>query len=83
MSQYYCIPERTIETLKRYVDQRNEPGQFVRAVLENNLKESMARADLDNRVCMFEIVQYVYNELPGICWGTPEKVHKWLANEEN
>lgn len=50
----------------------------MRAVLENNLTEAFGRADMDNREAMFDIVQYCYNELPFVCWGSKEKVSKWL-----
>jgi len=36
------VPEHTIGSIDRYIDQRIEPGGFLRAVLENNLKEAMA-----------------------------------------
>ena len=66
------------ETLDRYVNHQIPTGGFLQAVLENDLKEACARADDINRYRLFEIVQYCYNEIPSICWGTPEKVSKWL-----
>ncbi len=65
-------------SLKRYVDQRIETGSFLRAVLENNLKEAFGRADHINIGRMFEIVQYCYNEIPKNCWGSEEAVKEWL-----
>lgn len=67
-------------SLNRYAKERVLTGDFLRAVLENNLCEAICRADSDNRKDILEIVQYVYNELPGNCWGSKEIVEKWLSN---
>lgn len=75
------IPERILESLNAYAKEGRPTGGFLRAVLENNLSEAFGRADEENRKCLFEIVSYVYNELPIPCWGSPEKVKAWLSNE--
>jgi len=72
------IPQRILESLGAYVNERRPTGGFLRAILENNLMEAMGRADEDNRQCLFHIVSYIYNELPMDCWGSPEKVRDWL-----
>lgn len=72
----------TKSSLDRYVENRVPTGDFLRAVLENNLKETFRRADPRNRQDLFEIVQYVYNELPQACWGSPTKVDAWLDEKE-
>ena len=69
------------ESLDRYAQRHVATGGFLQAVLENNLKESMARADEDNQRDLFEIVCYLYNELPAACWGSPELVRTWLAQK--
>ena len=28
---------------------------------------------------MFEIVKYLYNDVPADCWGSPELVKAWVA----
>jgi hypothetical protein len=70
------------EALDEYVRIGRPTGDFLRAVLSNNLAESFGRADMQNRHDMFEIVNYVYNELPGAAWGSPEKVKAWLKRFE-
>jgi len=75
------IPERILESLKAYAETRRPTGGFLQAVLENNLSEAFGRADIENRKCIFEIVNYVYNELPAPCWGSPKKVKEWLADK--
>jgi hypothetical protein len=52
---------------------------FLRAVLENNLKEAAVRADDEAQACLVDIVLFIYNELPSICWGLPENVSAWIT----
>jgi hypothetical protein len=54
-------------------------GDFLRAVLENNLTEAFGRADEYNLRTLHAIVAYVYNELPSPSHGSPEKVRTWQA----
>lgn len=67
-----------VESINRYVEHKIEPGGFVRAVLENDLKNAFGRADAHNRHNLYDIVSYCYNEIPMTCWGSPEAVKKWL-----
>ena len=76
------IPKNTLAGLKRYIKDRIHPGGFLIAVLENNLRKSFRQADKANREALFEIVCHCYNELPSICWGSPEKVKNWLLRKE-
>ncbi len=66
------------ESLDLYGREGCPTGSFLQACLENKLVEAFARADEGNRLDMFEIAGYLYNELPDPCWGSPEKVKAWL-----
>jgi len=70
---------KNLDGLKRYVEQRVPTGSFLRAILENNLKEACMRADSENIKVIPIYVSWLFNEAPGICWGSPEKVKDWLA----
>ena len=76
------VPDHTLGGLHRYVNHRLPPGDFLRAVLENNLTEALGRADDTNQRTIKEIVSFIYSCLPSNCWGSREKVEKWLAGEE-
>ena len=71
-----------VEALDNYVCHHIETGSFLRAVLENDLREAFGRADHENQERMFEIVQYCYNEIPSTCWGSKEAVKNWLNSEK-
>jgi hypothetical protein len=66
------------EALRRW-GAREHPfvGDFLRAVLSNNLMEAVGRADGYNIRTLPAICSYVYNELPSNCHGSPEIVTLW------
>lgn len=70
-----------IPCIDRYVDHRIPTGGFLEAVLSNDLREAFGRADIQNRYLMFDIVSYLYSEVPSACWGSPERVKNWLSPE--
>jgi len=79
---YSKISPTTMGGLKRYIENRIEGGGFLTAVLSNNLKEAIGRADNWNLETLLIIVCWLYNEAPSDCWGSPEKVSAWLKNEK-
>ena len=72
------IPARMHGGIQRYVEQHIKPGDFLMAVLCNNLKEACHRADDENVDLLPVYVAYFYNEAPSSCWGSPEKVWEWI-----
>jgi hypothetical protein len=75
------MKQSTKDTIDGYVKHRWRPGSFVQAVLENDLMSAMGQADEQNRRDIFEICMYVYNEIPGSCHGSPERVRTWLKGK--
>ena len=80
--RYYMVPASTLDTLVHYIYERRPTGGFLQAVLSNDLKESFARADEQNRATLFNICSLLYNEAPSPCWGSPEKYKAWLAGRD-
>jgi len=74
------IPAHTLAALDRYVKHHILPGGFLTAVLSNDLFGAIARADRENKLALSEICQYIYNELPGDCWGSKDIMWKWVEN---
>ena len=77
------MKESTKRGIDNYVEKHVPVGSFLQAVLENNLKEAMFGADDDNILDIVDIVRYCHWEIPSICWGSPEKVEKWLDRSQN
>jgi hypothetical protein len=78
MQKAMNCPQDIQESLQLYVEHRVPPGDFLYAVLTNNLRESFGRADDENRAALFEIVAYCWNHIPSVCWGSPARVSEWL-----
>lgn len=68
------------ESLELYLSHGIRPGQFLVAVLENDLFEAMSRADSYNAATIHQIVIYIYNRLPCAAFGSRERVQEWLAH---
>ncbi len=79
---YELIPEHMHGALKRYIEDGILPGGFLTAVLQNNLKEAIGRADHLNMDQLPNYVRFLYNFAPGPCWGSPEKVAAWVDAHE-
>lgn len=73
------VPDGLIVGLVRYVTHGYRPGHFLRAVLENNLMDAMARADFDSRLALHGICVFIYNDLPAKAHGSPARVDQWIA----
>jgi len=67
----------TKRAIDNHVDFGYETGNFVYAVLTNNLKEAVGRADLENLQDLHEIVSYCYCQIPSMAWGSVAEVDLW------
>lgn len=75
---YSLIPADTMADLNRYVNEGVPTGDFLRAVLENNLAMAYERADARNAPYIGHLVGYVFNHVPSSCWGDHKKVAVWI-----
>ncbi len=75
------IPQHTREALDRYVNDKIPIGGFLLAVLSNDLFGAIGQADRENRAALADICEYIYNELPGNCWGSKDIVWKWVEDK--
>lgn len=72
------IPENLKDGIDRYVKDHIKTGSFLNAVLENDFAMAVGTADQTSMLNLKGIVVYVFNEIPSDCWGSKEKVAKWL-----
>ena len=77
MINYGLIPKHIRGAVRRYIEQGVIPGQFLQAVIRNDLIDSFARADDVNRDRLFDIVRFFYNEAPAECWRSEKKMIAW------
>jgi len=74
---YRLIPARTMSPMVKWVTVAQPTGDFLYAVLTNNLKEACNRADDENIEALYHIVCWLYNHAPLGCWGSVENVKGW------
>lgn len=67
-----------IAAFDRYERHGIPTGSFLMFVLQNNLKEALGAADMNNTANIAAIVGYCYNNLPSNIWGSPEEVQQHL-----
>lgn len=80
---YYAeIPAHMRAAIKRYIVNRIQPGDFLTAVITNNLRDAVNRADAENLPLLQLYVQWFYNIAPGSCHGSREHMQKWLEARE-
>ena len=76
------IPAQMMAALNAYIETGRPVGQFLQAVISNNLKDAVGRADDTNIALIPAYVIYLYNEAPAFCWGSPERYEEWLKKFE-
>ncbi len=78
----YRMPDYMQGGLLAYVLRGDPPGDFLRALLSNNLMETFARADINNSKLIPEYCRFLRWHVPGNCKGSPLRVKEWIAEHE-
>lgn len=68
-----------LASLHLYVWEGVQPGSQLDAMLRNDLRDTFACADECRRFLVPALVGILYNDLPGACWGSDERVRDWMA----
>jgi hypothetical protein len=71
------IPEHTLHQLRAYVENGDSMGDFLTAVMSNNLMRACQSGDEANLAALVELMSYVYVETPMLCHGSIEIVREW------
>ena len=72
------VPPHTLLGLIEYRDKGVPVGNFLYAVLVNDLYEAACRADDFNLPALRSIVQWVHDNMPPTSYGTKRRVSDWL-----
>ena len=75
------IPEHMHEGLIEWILNGRPVGNFLTAILENDLREACARADEKNKYRLFNYIQFLHNNAPMGCWGSPELTEEWARHQ--
>ncbi len=70
------------ESLENYLMHGFEPGGFLTAVLANDLRLAVGRADRWNQDNLPRIVYEVVHKMPSITWGSYAAVKEWCRDKE-
>lgn len=79
LNAYPQIPQRMTDALARYIFDRIPTGDFLRAVLENDLRKAVGYADAENLALLPTYAQIVHALAAHGAAGSPAAVQKWLA----
>lgn len=72
------LPERMRGGVERYIEHGIPPGDFLTAVLCNDLCGAVGRADDENVKLLDVYVRYFYSHAPHQCWGSHERFRAWI-----
>ena len=73
----YHIPTHMRKALIEWIVMAVPPGNFLSAVLKNDLTEAVGRADDINIDALPRYIKYLYNKAPSQCWGSLERFSSW------
>jgi len=68
--------------LQRYIENHIAPGDFLSAVIKNDLKNAVEYADDENLHNLPAYVTFLYNQAPSTCWGSKKIFNQWIADKK-
>ena len=74
------LPENMYAAVHRYVLEHKPVGYFLMSLFRNDLAAFMC-ADSKNRACFEGWICLLYWDLPSACWGSKDKVNRWLEKK--
>lgn len=77
--RYDTLPAHMRTGASNYLEYGLPPGDFLRAVLENDFAQAWARADEINTACMRDWAMWLWNYVPSAAWGSRNKVEAWMT----
>ncbi len=72
------IPPLVWEALDKYIRFHQPTGGFLRALLTNDLRETVFRADDNSFAALKPIILVLYNYAQGGCYGSQERYQAWV-----
>jgi hypothetical protein len=75
---YSDLPEHMQDGMRLYMEQHRRPGNFLTAILENDLMGALSKADDINKHRLLDYGRWLYNNAPPNSFGSKENVKLWL-----
>lgn len=81
MGNYEHVPvDYMKEGVILFVEHGIHPGGFLYALLCNDLRDMVFRADNVNATKIVDWVNFLRDEIPASSWGSPANVKRWLSH---
>lgn len=77
----HLVPPHMWSAVRSYFIDRRPVGDFLTALLRNDLMATLARADDTNTAAIPNWCQFLYNFAPAGSYGSPFAVDTWLGPE--
>ncbi len=78
----YTVPNRIVESLKRYANHNVATGSCLRAILEGYLYKAAGLADDELKGKLWNITWAINTYLPEFMWGDKETVAAWVKLDD-
>lgn len=78
--EWELVPAHLREGLRRYVEAYVPTGDFLKAVLSNNLTQAVAMADENSFRGLPDLLRFLWHHAPASSWGSAQNVAKWLQD---
>jgi len=72
------IPEYMQDAIIAYYEVGRPPGDFLCAVINNDLRGAVSHADDTNKLHLHSYMLWFYNHAPAGTWGFEGAVDKWV-----
>ena len=69
--------------IERWVHLGIPPGDFMQAIICNDLRMAVHYADDTNRELLLEWVVWFHNNVPAPCWGSIENAKAWQEHRQD
>jgi len=83
MNNYSKLPEHMQPAAMRYIEHGVKPGDFMFAVLTNNLVAAFSYADAANKRYIYKWVEWLMADCPEDAWGSKDKVFTYMRKTQN
>jgi hypothetical protein len=77
MTDYSKLPTHMQEGTRLYIEHGIATGAFFTALVSNDLMGAVGKADDINRHAIWDWCNFLHNEAPYYCFGSPEVVDAW------